>query len=110
YEEGTGRIFQSLLGHDAASIRTPAVSEIYRRAAAWVARREVLPQPVAARQPASRLAPGRFGQALDARAGPVAAPGRPVYQNPPLTVECWARLYGKSGFNILVANSAKESP
>ena len=109
YMAGKGRVFQLLLGHDAAALRNPPVAEVLRRAAAWVADREVLPQKVEVR-PASRLAPGKWGQALDARAGAVAAAGKAVYQNPPLTVECWAKLNGKSGFNVLVANSAKESP
>ena len=33
----------------------------------------------------------------------------PAYGKPPLTVECWARLNGKSGFNVLVADEPKES-
>src|SRR5262249_2596535 len=28
---------------------------------------------------------------------------------PPLTVECWAKLFSKKGFNILVASDPKES-
>ncbi len=54
---------------------------------------------------------GRFGGALDAKAGPaVAAAARDEYRNPPLTLECWARLDGREGFNVLVAHAAKETP
>ena len=53
---------------------------------------------------------GRFGNALNPQGITFAAPGKAVYQEPPLTVECWAKLNGKDNFNILVANSPKESP
>jgi hypothetical protein len=55
------------------------------------------------------LVPGRFGRALDARRARASAPSKPAYATTPLTVECWAKLDGKSGFNILVANHTKES-
>jgi putative heme-binding domain-containing protein len=59
---------------------------------------------------AVRLAPeGRFGAALDGRGLAVAAPSWPEYGAPPLTVELWARLAGKGGYNILVASARKES-
>jgi type 1 glutamine amidotransferase len=44
--EGKGRIFQTLLGHAAESVSAPGNAEMIRRAAAWVANREVLPLPV----------------------------------------------------------------
>src|SRR5262249_48179879 len=31
------------------------------------------------------------------------------YRTPPLTVECWAKLFSKKGFNVLVASDPKES-
>jgi type 1 glutamine amidotransferase len=43
YTEGKGRVFQSLMGHGAESIRAPSHSEFLRRAVAWCANREVLP-------------------------------------------------------------------
>ncbi|HEU4754812.1 MAG TPA: ThuA domain-containing protein, partial [Armatimonadota bacterium] len=109
HEEGRGRVFQSLLGHDADAIRTPAVAAMFRRAAAWVAHREPAGIPVEAAVSAPLLVPGRHGTAFNAAAGPAAAPAKPAYQSPPLTVECWARLTGKSGYNVLVANAPKES-
>lgn len=46
YSEGKGRVFQSLMGHGAESIRAPEHSEFLRRAVAWCANREVLPLPL----------------------------------------------------------------
>lgn len=110
YAEGKGRVFQTLLGHDAQAIRNPVHAELIQRASAWTAGREVLPAPIVLPSAtAPPTADSRFGQALDARRGFVAAPGRTEYQEPPLTVECWTRLFGKAGYNLLVANSAKES-
>lgn len=43
YEEGKGRVFQTLLGHAAESIRAPGHAELLRRSVAWVAGREVRP-------------------------------------------------------------------
>ena len=37
------------------------------------------------------------------------ATAKPDYGKPPLTVECWARLKGRTGYNILAANEPKES-
>jgi mono/diheme cytochrome c family protein len=59
--------------------------------------------------PADALTEGRFGKALDARRSHVALPSRTEWQTPPFTVECWTRLFGKAGFNILVANNLKDS-
>ncbi len=55
------------------------------------------------------LAPGRFGQALDARHGGVVLDGNPAWRAPPFTVECWARVESKRGFNILIASEVKSS-
>src|SRR5262249_11809707 len=55
------------------------------------------------------LAEGKFGQALDARVEPVLIEGNPRYREPPLTVECWAKLFSKTNFNILVASDPKSS-
>jgi type 1 glutamine amidotransferase len=42
YDEGDGRVFQLLLGHDAPAIRNAGTAALLRRAAAWVARRDPL--------------------------------------------------------------------
>ncbi len=57
----------------------------------------------------ARLVAGAFASALDARRGHGVARATPGYHQPPLTVECWCKLDGKRGFNILVANRMKES-
>jgi hypothetical protein len=55
------------------------------------------------------LAPGRFGQALDARASAVLIPGDERYRWPPLTLECWARLHSAKKRNVLVSCDPKTS-
>jgi len=121
YEYGQGRVFQTVLGHDAGAIRNPSVAEMIHRAAVWVARRDQrdltaqvkvdATKPAAAEPmiPAPPIAAGRFTTSLDGAKQRAAAPARDEYQKPPLTVECWARLRGKTSFNLLVANGPKES-
>ncbi len=73
-----------------------------------------LPPPSDPARPGPRvrpvLAPGRFGLALDARRGGVVLDGNGAWRAPPFTVECWARLESKRGFNILIASEVKSSP
>lgn len=49
------------------------------------------------------------GNALDARRSHATTKSRAAFHAPPFSVECRTRLHGKSGFNILVASSRKES-
>jgi len=56
------------------------------------------------------LREGKMGQALDTRKGGALAAGRAEYQELPLTVECWVRLFQKQTYNILVASELKSSP
>src|SRR5439155_8486782 len=106
-------VFQTLLGHAAESIRKPGPSELIRRGCVWAARREqkpVAPPKAEAPQPGSlSLVEGKFGKALDARATPVVVDGSERFRKPPLTVECWANLHSKTGFNVLVASDHKTS-
>jgi type 1 glutamine amidotransferase/mono/diheme cytochrome c family protein len=44
YEYGQGRVMQTVLGHDAESLRVEGVGELLRRSAAWIARRKQLPE------------------------------------------------------------------
>jgi len=135
YDYGRGRIFQTLLGHSDVSIRRAGA--LIRRGSIWAARRDnltsdppvsllenqiardgaqwtvaksraraLLPPGVAAGNP---LGEGRFAKALDARGGGALAGGRAEYSKQPLTVELWAKLVSKDGFNILVANELKSS-
>lgn len=109
YTEGKARIFQTLLGHDAAALRTPAHAELIRRAVAWVGNREVLPAPLANATPSFPVRQEGREERMR-HSGSWQAPGDIRWQEPPLTVTCKARLFGKSGFNILVASSHKDSP
>lgn len=55
------------------------------------------------------LAEGKFGKALDARIAGAVIDGNARFRQPPITVECWAKLLGKSGYNLLVASDGKSS-
>ena len=59
--------------------------------------------------PTSALVEGRFGSALDARVARAEVAGRSEYRDPPLTVDCWARLFDRQPFNIIVAHEPKSS-
>ena len=52
---------------------------------------------------------GKFGKALDARTSPALVEGDTRFRQPPLTIECWAKLNSKKEFNILVASDSKSS-
>jgi len=113
YSYGKGRVFQTVLGHAAESIRVPAAATLIRRGTVWAAdrpQRAVEKAPPAVRTGAPKLVPeGRFGAALDPRQAPAWAARQADYDRLPLTVECWTRLKSSSGFNILVASNPKES-
>ena len=59
--------------------------------------------------PRSRLAEGRFGQALDARAGGFIAPADPRFGRRPLTIELWARLLDRDDGAVLLSNESPTS-
>ncbi len=63
----------------------------------------------AAEVPTPQLVEGKFGTALNAAATPQAFGGDERYRTPPLTVECWAKLNSKRGFNVLVSSDPKNS-
>ncbi len=115
YPYGKGRVFQTVLGHAAESIRVPGEATLIRRGVAWAAGRAVDPpaainaeQKQATAPP--KLAPeGHFGAALDPRGLVAHAPHHAAYDARPITVECWAKVNSRAGFNILVANESKES-
>ena len=56
-----------------------------------------------------RLTDGKFGKALDGRAGGAFVAGRDEFRQFPMTVECWTKLTDKGPFNILVAHELKSS-
>lgn len=133
YDYGKGRIFQTLLGHDEKSVRMAGA--LIRRGAVWASRRQQtrFDPPVSLMENAlfrngsawtpeqslntkirlesvgQTLMDGRFGKALNARAGAAFAPARADYGKPPLTVEFWAKLRSKGNYNILIANENKVS-
>jgi len=81
---------------------------------AWFALHCGLAPMLAAQEPALArttisLAEGKFGKALDARISGVVIDGTPRFRQPPFTVECWAKLLGKSNYNLLVASDGKAS-
>ncbi|MEX0978300.1 MAG: ThuA domain-containing protein, partial [Pirellulales bacterium] len=113
YSYGKGRVFQTVLGHAAESIRAPGESTLIRRGIVWAAghpQRKIESREAAHTAVPPRLVPeGRFGAALDPRAQAASAARQDAYGRRPLTVECFAKLHSRSGFNILVTNAPKES-
>lgn len=108
YGYGDGWVFQTLLGHDAASIRSPGTADLIRRGVAYVARR----QPIGIVEPTNPISlrtKGRFGQGVDPSRNILAAATNAAFEQPPLTVECWVKLRSKSSYNILVACNLKRS-
>jgi type 1 glutamine amidotransferase len=111
YSYDKARIFQTLLGHSEKSIRGAGPALLLRRGCVWAAGRDQLPIPRVKEEtrPIAKLVEGKFGKALDASVTPVAFTGDERYRTPPLTVECWARLNSKRGFNVLVSSDPKSS-
>lgn len=135
YSYGKGRVFQTVLGHDGEAVRHAAA--LIRRGTLWTAHRDqisfdpptglienavfrngsswTVEQSLklaglqSVKSSGEPLVEGKFGKALDGRAGGAYAPGRIAYRTPPLTVEFWAKLHSKTGYNILVANEPKSS-
>lgn len=65
--------------------------------------------PLSAEINSPQASPGKYGSGIDGRIARGEGIHKPVYNLFPLTVECWGRLDGKSGFNILAASHPKES-
>ncbi len=115
YDYGKARIFQTVLGHSADSIRGAGPALLIRRGCVWAAGREQLALKEQGENTSETpevkltLAEGKFGKALDARVAPALIQGSDRFRDPPLTVECWAKLFSKKKFNILVASDPKAS-
>ena len=74
--------------------------------------RTPVPRAIAAIPAASTKKPlvdGKFGKALDGRAGGAFVAARDEFHQFPITIECWTKLTDKSSYNILVANELKSS-
>lgn len=119
YRYGDGRVFQTFLGHSERTYEVFEAREVLRRAVAWTAGRPIRPlskdaerceqPPPADAAPPNPIVPGRFSNALNGRAASARAEPRIEYRTWPITVECWARLEGREGYNILVACDPKSS-
>ena len=130
YTYGKGRVFQTLLGHSDRTYEAFEACEMLRRATAWTANRRVIaftadaappvPAPAAVETPKPAvvapkpegklvLAEGKFGQALDATQGGAVFAAHAEHRNATVTVDCWAQLNSKDGYNILVASEPKSS-
>jgi putative heme-binding domain-containing protein len=109
-----GRGFGYTGGHFHKNWQDENVRRMVLNALVWTAHGEVPEGGVRStlpmeEKPAPPLGEGKFGQALNAKSRPAEAKHQAAYQKPPLTVECWAKLDGAAGFNVLVANNVKES-
>ncbi len=109
HDYGRGRVFQTVLGHAAESLRVAETAELLRRGAAWAAGYHPVPSAGTASSQHVSLVTGRFGRALDARQGHAWAEHQAAYDQWPLTVECWAQVQAKDRFQILVAKNPKSS-
>ncbi|MDA0832490.1 MAG: DUF1553 domain-containing protein [Planctomycetota bacterium] len=92
---------------------SPLQSELTKRRQLWEAHQDTRPLDFGVTEEVQKLADvltaGRFGQAWDARKASLTTVSQPKLHRLPLTIECWAKVFSKSQFNILVASSAKES-
>jgi putative heme-binding domain-containing protein len=109
-----GRGFGFTGGHFFDNWKVDGFRKLVLNAIAWTAHAEVPANGVQADIPAEKApndygTKGRFGSALNGRAGYAAVAARPSYRQAPLTAECWTRLDSKTNFNILLASGPKES-
>jgi hypothetical protein len=114
-----GRGFGFTGGHFFDNWYNDDFRKLVLNAIAWTAKLEVPPRGIESEPPRPEpqdrrpdelvLAEGRFGEALDARVAPAVVDPNPALREPPLTVECWAKLFSKKGFNVLVASDPKTS-
>ncbi|HLJ12050.1 MAG TPA: DUF1553 domain-containing protein [Planctomycetaceae bacterium] len=58
---------------------------------------------------AENFVEGRFGETFAPKKTQLVVRSKPAWHAPPLTVECWAKVASKTSFNILLADSLKES-
>lgn len=116
---GRGRVFQTLLGHAPESVRNAGTARLIARAAAWAAGLPVveipaLPPPSREHESAERRAQasradGRSGRGFDARLATLSLPAAAAFVARPFVVRCSARLFSKTGYNVLVACEPKSS-
>ena len=107
YNYGKGRVFQTVLGHSAESLRTPGTSQMIRNAVVWTAKRNVQAS-VSGGEALAAVADDN--RALDARTGYLRVTAG--HENGALKnreVSCRTQLFSKKNFNILVAQHPKPS-
>lgn len=110
YNYGKARVFQTVLGHSAESIRGDGPAQLIRRACAWVAHREIpAAKPTVSSTPKLTFVEGKFDKALDPRVLPASIEGDDRYRKTPFSVECWVKAFSKSGFNVFVSSDPKSS-
>jgi len=108
-----GRGFAWTGGHYHSNWQNENVRRMLLNALVWTAKGEVpaggVRSHIAEEPEGAALVEGKFGKALDAKRHYAEAKGLDAYQKPPLVVECWAKLNGATGYNVLVASNVKES-
>ena len=117
-----GRGFGFTGGHYFDNWYVDGFRKLVLNAIVWTAQLEVpqggveaaAPEETLERKPPEKpaqvtLTEGRFGEALDAHVAPAVIDPNPAFRDPPLTVECWAKLRSKKNFNVLVASDPKTS-
>ena len=108
YDYDKGRVFQTLLGHAAGRPRRTGRRADPPRLRLGRGRADAEAGAV----PEGRTA-CRRGASSARRSTPASRrlvfEGNDRYRKPPLTVECWAKLNSKRGFNVLVASDPKSS-
>ena len=138
YDYGTGNVFQTVLGHGDISVRKAGAlirrgsvwaakreqlsfdpplelteNVLVRDGSPWKLEESLQRGGLTAQEsgtgPFAPLTAGKFGQALDARVARAIIAGTSDFRDPPLTVECWAKVTSKENFQILVANETKAS-
>ncbi len=132
HRQGNGRVFQSLLGHDAAALTSPGAAQLTLRGVIWAAgaetgvaaplaeksaasekatppRQAEPAKPIAAKPIAANTVGEPFHASLDATAGPLEVKPNAAYAAAPFTVELSARLDSAEHYNVLVAQSSKDS-
>ncbi len=118
-EVGRGRVFQSLLGHAPESYRSTGSARLFVRGVTWAAGVPLLELPglemrreADAGESKVRSGAGRDGAALDARLGHVETLGSDEFAARPgrsFTVECAARLFSTTNYNVLVTHQPHAS-
>lgn len=138
YQYGKGKVFQTVLGHADVSILMagdlirrgtawttglpnlsfdPPIARkapyLWRSGAQWTpakSKSNSAPKKKTVQQKdLPKQVSGKFGQALNAKAGGVFVKPFKDVRDPELTVECWVKLDSKNGFNIIAASETKSS-